>query len=93
MFIILQAQFEARVPAHAQNDDLSVEGPSFEQFLRSERLHLFIIARHARVFTRSAILAVIAKQERVRLSERTIAGLEKARKAPTPTAIRCSIVP
>jgi DNA invertase Pin-like site-specific DNA recombinase len=27
-----------------------------------------------------AILAVIAKQERVRLSERTIAGLEKARK-------------
>jgi len=28
-----------------------------------------------------AILAVIAKQERVRLSERTIAGLEKARKA------------
>ena len=40
-----------------------------------------------------AILAVIAKQERVRLSERTIAGLEKARKAPTPTAIRCSIVP
>src|SRR5262249_38748509 len=28
-----------------------------------------------------AILAVIAKQERVRLSERTIAGLERARKA------------
>jgi DNA invertase Pin-like site-specific DNA recombinase len=28
-----------------------------------------------------AILAVIAKQERIRLSERTIAGLEKARKA------------
>lgn len=28
-----------------------------------------------------AILAVIAKQERVRLSERTVAGLEKARKA------------
>jgi DNA invertase Pin-like site-specific DNA recombinase len=28
-----------------------------------------------------AILAVIAKQERVRMSERTIAGLEKARKA------------
>jgi DNA invertase Pin-like site-specific DNA recombinase len=28
-----------------------------------------------------AVLAVIAKQERVRLSERTIAGLEKARKA------------
>src|ERR1700761_4214931 len=28
-----------------------------------------------------AILAVIAKQERVRLSERTIAGLEKARRA------------
>jgi hypothetical protein len=28
---IPQAQFEARVPAHAQNDDLSVEVPSFEQ--------------------------------------------------------------
>jgi DNA invertase Pin-like site-specific DNA recombinase len=27
-----------------------------------------------------AILAVIAKQERIRLSERTVAGLEKARK-------------
>ena len=28
-----------------------------------------------------AILAVIAKQERIRISERTIAGLEKARRA------------
>ena len=27
---IPQAQLEARVPAHAQNDDLSVEVPSFE---------------------------------------------------------------
>jgi hypothetical protein len=37
---IPQAQFEARVPAHAQNDDLSVEVPSFEQiFDRVERLH------------------------------------------------------
>jgi hypothetical protein len=32
---IAQAQFEARVPAHAQNDDLSVEVPSFEQMNRS----------------------------------------------------------
>src|SRR5229473_1743911 len=37
---IARAQFEARVPAHAQNDDLSVEVPSFEQsFDRVERLH------------------------------------------------------
>src|ERR1700674_3429035 len=37
---IPQAQFEARVPAHAQDDDLSVEVPSFEQiFDRVERLH------------------------------------------------------
>jgi DNA invertase Pin-like site-specific DNA recombinase len=28
-----------------------------------------------------SILAVVAKQERVRLSERTLAGLERARKA------------
>ena len=45
---IPQAQFEARVPAHAQNDDLSVEVPSFEQiFDRDEPLHLFISARHS----------------------------------------------
>jgi len=37
---IPQTQFEARVPAHAQNDDLSVEVPSFEQiFDRDEPLH------------------------------------------------------
>ena len=37
---IPQAQLEARVPAHAQNDDLSIEVPSFEQiFDRVERLH------------------------------------------------------
>jgi len=49
---IPQAQFEARVPAHAQNDDLSVEVPSFEQiFDRDEPLHLFILARHPRVCT------------------------------------------
>jgi len=48
------AQFEARVPAHAQNDHLSVEVPSFEQiFDRDESLHLFIIARHPRVCTRA----------------------------------------
>src|SRR5882762_7455170 len=51
---IPQAQFEARVPAHAQNDDLSVEMPSFEQiFDRDEPLHLFIIVRHPRVCTRA----------------------------------------
>src|SRR6266853_67191 len=42
---IARAQFEARVPAHAQNDDLSVEVPSFEQsFDRDEPFHFFIIA-------------------------------------------------
>ncbi len=42
---IPQAQFEARVPAHAQNDDLSVEVPSFKHvFDRDESSHLFIIA-------------------------------------------------
>ena len=47
---IPQAQFEARVPAHAQNDDLSVEVPSFEQiFDRDEPLHLFIIAPPSRL--------------------------------------------
>jgi hypothetical protein len=51
---IPQAQLEARVPAHAQNDDLSVEVASFEQiFDRDEPLHLFIIARHPRVCTRA----------------------------------------
>jgi hypothetical protein len=49
-----QAQLEARVPAHAQNDDLSVEVPSFEQsFDRDEPFHFFIIARHLRVCTRA----------------------------------------
>jgi len=51
---IPQAQFEARVPAYAQNDDLSVEMPPFEQILdRDEPLHLFIIARHPHVCTRA----------------------------------------
>jgi hypothetical protein len=51
---IPQAQFEARVPPHAQNDDLSVEVPSFEQiFDPNEPLHFFIIARHPRVCTRA----------------------------------------
>ena len=51
---IPQAPFEARVPAHAQNDDLSVEVPSFEQiFDRYEPLHLFIIAGHPYVCTRA----------------------------------------
>jgi len=53
---IPQAQFEARVPAHAQNDNLSVEVPSFDQiFDRDEPLHLFIIARHPRVCTRAVL--------------------------------------
>ena len=57
---IPQAQFEARVPAHAQNDDLSVEVPSFEQiFDRYEPLHLFIIARHPRVLHQSRFSRVI----------------------------------
>jgi len=35
---IPQAQFEARVPTHTQNDDLSVEVPSFKQiFDRTNR--------------------------------------------------------
>jgi hypothetical protein len=39
-----------------KNDDLSVEVPSFEQsFDRGEPLHLFIIARHLRVCTRTHI--------------------------------------
>ena len=51
---IPQAQFEACVPAHAQNDNLSVEVASFEQiFDRDEPLHLFIIDRHPRVCTRA----------------------------------------
>src|SRR5450755_2781052 len=51
---IPQAQFEAGVPAHAPNDDLSVEVQSFEQiFDRDEPLHLFIITRHPRVCTRA----------------------------------------
>jgi hypothetical protein len=53
---IPQAQFKARVPAHAPNDDLSVEVPSSEQiFDRDEPLHLFIIARLPRVCTRAIL--------------------------------------
>ena len=49
-----QAQLEARVPTHAQNDDLSVEVPSFEQiFDPDEPLHILSIARHPRVCTRA----------------------------------------
>jgi hypothetical protein len=65
---ITQAQFEAGVPAHAPNDDLSVEVPSFEQtFDRDEPLHLFIIARHLHVCTRT--LAATLPPEQL-LSER-----------------------
>jgi len=53
---IPQAQFEARVPAHAPNNDLSVEVPSSEQiFDRDEPLHLFIIARLPRICTRASL--------------------------------------
>jgi len=59
---ISQAQCETRVPTHAQNDDLSVEVPSFEQiFDRDEPLHLFIIARHPRVCTRAVTYGVPPK--------------------------------
>jgi hypothetical protein len=41
---VSQAQFETRVPAHTQDDDLSVEMSSLEQcFDRNERLHSVII--------------------------------------------------
>jgi hypothetical protein len=54
---IPQAQFEARVPAYAQDDDLSVEVPPSEQiFDRDELLHLFIIA--PRVCTRAVLRKV-----------------------------------
>ncbi len=59
-----QAQLEARVPAHAPNDDLSVEVPSFEQiFDRDAPLHLFIIARHPRLCTRAQYLNNIIEQD------------------------------
>ena len=65
---IPQAQFEARVPAHAQNDDLSVEVPSFEEiFDRDEPLHLIIIARRARVCTRANIRAFAPETNDIRL--------------------------
>ena len=53
---ISQAQFEARVPAHAQNDDLSVEVPSFKQiFDWDEPLHLFIIVPHPVIMTMGVV--------------------------------------
>jgi hypothetical protein len=59
---IPQAQFEARVPAHAQNDDLSVEVPSLKQiFDRNKPLHPFIIARHPRVCTRALPLVRLVR--------------------------------
>jgi hypothetical protein len=51
---IPQAQLEAGVPVHAQNDNLSVEVPAFEQiFDPDEPLHILSIARHPRVCTRA----------------------------------------
>jgi hypothetical protein len=50
---IPQAQFEVLVPAHAQNDNLPVGLPSFEQiFDRDEPLHPFIIAPQPTVCAR-----------------------------------------
>jgi len=66
---IPQAQHEARVPTHAQDDDLSIEAPSFKQIFDWDKpLHLFIIVRHPPVCTtarnpltnNSASLSVIA---------------------------------
>ena len=51
---ISQAQFEARVPADTQDDDLSVEMPSLEQcFDWNKLLHSVIIARSRPVCTRT----------------------------------------
>jgi hypothetical protein len=51
---IPQAQFEARVPADTQNDNLPIEMSSFEEiFYRHEPLHLFIVARRRGVCTRA----------------------------------------
>jgi hypothetical protein len=51
---ISQAQFEARVPADTQDDDLSVEMPSLEQcFDWNKPLHSVIIARSRPVCTRT----------------------------------------
>jgi hypothetical protein len=59
---IPQAQFEARVPTHAQNDDLSIEVPSFEHiFDRDEPWHLFIIAGLSRVCTRAKTMICRSK--------------------------------
>jgi hypothetical protein len=70
---IPQAQFEARLPTHTQNDDLSVEVPSFEHvFDRDEPLHLFIIARHPRVCTRALMINFISKTSRLHMPERLL---------------------
>ena len=62
---ISQAQLKARVPAHAQNDNLPVEVPSFEQiFDRDESMHLFIITCHPRVCTRALMLTSSSRAER-----------------------------
>ncbi len=51
---VAKAQFEAQVPADAQDHDLLVEGPPFEQlFYRHESWHLFIIAQCDCVCTRA----------------------------------------
>jgi hypothetical protein len=58
---IPQAQFEAGVPTHAQNDDLSVEVASFEHiFDRDEPLHLFIITGRSHVCTRAFLVMLLA---------------------------------
>jgi hypothetical protein len=51
---ISQAQFEARVPADTEDDDLSIEMPSLEQcFDWNKPLHSVIIARSRPVCTRT----------------------------------------
>ena len=51
---ISSAQFETRVPADTQDDDLSIEVPSLEQrFDSSKPLHSVIIARSRPVCTRT----------------------------------------
>ena len=51
---VAKAQFEGQIPADAQDHDLLVEVPTFEQFLdRHESGHLSIITQHDRVCTRA----------------------------------------
>jgi uncharacterized protein (TIGR03437 family) len=58
---ISEAQFETRVPADTQDDDLSVEMPPLEQYFDwNKPLHLVIIARSRPVCTRTQLTATVA---------------------------------